>query len=214
MRGHPAITVKLFLTWTAGVLAYGLVCAGPPGTMMATRRDCALAFDTDAGGRHASRCEHAVHLAPPSQRSAPSQRSSPSPPPSSWRKMKKRRRRRIKAQGSCRRCISTRDTLATYRTPAQCWATTVWDTVYKGVIAWQGLYLSADGIREARRTPIKAQGLGRADALDPIPPPSSLLPRGSGGLSVGPPSAAQSLTREQLGQEGPPPSSARPHTRR
>ena len=87
MRGHPAITVKLFLTWTAGVLAYGLVCAGPPDTMMATRRDCALVFDTDGGGRHVSRCvlsrarahlahaaraphmarlarlEHAVHLA-------------------------------------------------------------------------------------------------------------------------------------------------------
>ena len=56
MRGHPAITVKLFLTWTAGVLAYGLVCAGPPDTMMATRRDCALVFDTDGGGRHVSRC--------------------------------------------------------------------------------------------------------------------------------------------------------------
>ena len=87
MRGHPAITVKLFLTWTAGVLAYGLMCAGPPDTMMATRRDCALVFDTDGGGRHVSRCvlsrarahlahaaraphmarlarlEHAVHLA-------------------------------------------------------------------------------------------------------------------------------------------------------
>merc|ERR1712060_340353 len=47
--GHPAISVKLFLTWTAGVLAYGLVCAGPPDTMMATRRDCALVFDTDGG---------------------------------------------------------------------------------------------------------------------------------------------------------------------
>ena len=87
MRGYPAITIKLFLTWTAGVLAYGLVCAGPPDTMMATRRDCALVFDTDGGGRHVSRCvlsrarahlahaaraphmarlarlEHAVHLA-------------------------------------------------------------------------------------------------------------------------------------------------------
>merc|ERR1712228_170029 len=54
MRGHPAITVKLFLTWTAGVLAYGLVCAGPQDTMMATRRDCAWVFDTDGGGRHVS----------------------------------------------------------------------------------------------------------------------------------------------------------------
>merc|ERR1712113_302114 len=51
-----AITVKLLLPWTVGVLAYGLVCAGPPDTMMATRRDCALVFDTDGGGRHVSRC--------------------------------------------------------------------------------------------------------------------------------------------------------------
>ena len=87
MRGHPAIAVKLFLTWTARVLAYGLVCASPPDTMMATRRDCALVFDADGGGRHVSRrvlsrarahlaraarapntarlarLEHAVHLA-------------------------------------------------------------------------------------------------------------------------------------------------------
>ena len=50
MRGHPAITVNLFLTWTAGVLAYGLVNAGPPDPMMATRRDCTLVFDADGGG--------------------------------------------------------------------------------------------------------------------------------------------------------------------
>eukprot|EP00959_Pyramimonas_sp_CCMP1952_P012325 260236-Pyramimonas_sp.AAC.1 len=34
MRGHHAITVKWFLTGTAGVVARGLLCAGPPDTMM------------------------------------------------------------------------------------------------------------------------------------------------------------------------------------
>eukprot|EP00959_Pyramimonas_sp_CCMP1952_P287628 6015281-Pyramimonas_sp.AAC.1 len=34
MRGHPAITVKWFLTRTKGGVAYGLLCAGPPDTMM------------------------------------------------------------------------------------------------------------------------------------------------------------------------------------
>eukprot|EP00959_Pyramimonas_sp_CCMP1952_P276670 5783331-Pyramimonas_sp.AAC.1 len=34
MRGHPAITVKWFLTGTAGVVARGLLCAGQPETKM------------------------------------------------------------------------------------------------------------------------------------------------------------------------------------
>eukprot|EP00959_Pyramimonas_sp_CCMP1952_P101533 2124239-Pyramimonas_sp.AAC.1 len=50
MRGHPAITAKWFLTGTAGVVARGLRCAGPP-----TRR-WALVLDKDGGGRHAPRC--------------------------------------------------------------------------------------------------------------------------------------------------------------
>ena len=36
MCGHPAITLKRLLTGTAGVLAYDLLCAGPPDTMMGT----------------------------------------------------------------------------------------------------------------------------------------------------------------------------------
>eukprot|EP00959_Pyramimonas_sp_CCMP1952_P133535 2792381-Pyramimonas_sp.AAC.1 len=34
MRGHPAITVKWCLTGTAGAVARGLLCAGPPNKMM------------------------------------------------------------------------------------------------------------------------------------------------------------------------------------
>eukprot|EP00959_Pyramimonas_sp_CCMP1952_P291076 6088943-Pyramimonas_sp.AAC.1 len=34
MRGHPAITVKRCLAGAVGVMAYGMLCAGPPDTMI------------------------------------------------------------------------------------------------------------------------------------------------------------------------------------
>eukprot|EP00959_Pyramimonas_sp_CCMP1952_P289611 6057289-Pyramimonas_sp.AAC.1 len=36
MRGHRAMTVEWFLTGTAGVVARGLLCTGPPDTTTGT----------------------------------------------------------------------------------------------------------------------------------------------------------------------------------
>ena len=139
-RGQP--TLLTFATLDESPLRYALVYPGP----------------------HPCRPPPLAYIFPRSSSSPPPQRPSPSPSPSSWRKMRKRIRRRIKAHGSCRRCIITRGKYpGDVPNPCAMLGKNSLGYCIQGVIGWQGLYLSADGFREARTTPIKAQGLGRGD---------------------------------------------------
>ena len=58
MRRRLATTSHGLLTGTAGVLAYGLLCAGPPDTMMGTPPRLRTDFRQGwwGGGRHVFRC--------------------------------------------------------------------------------------------------------------------------------------------------------------